>query len=79
MALLWAEKELEVDTYRVGRDHPDYKMTFWLVTRLRETYERDTPVDEYTSGFEKACTMAYTMTRVLGRELDRQARLELVQ
>jgi hypothetical protein len=25
MSVLWAEKELEVDRYCIGEDHPDYQ------------------------------------------------------
>jgi len=35
MALLWAEKELEVNLYCVGEDHPGYKEMLDLVTNLR--------------------------------------------
>lgn len=46
MALLWAEKELEVDQYCVGEDHPDYVRELDVVKRLRAAAESSEPVDE---------------------------------
>ncbi|KAF1952906.1 TPR domain protein, partial [Byssothecium circinans] len=45
MALLWAEKELEVDRYCVGEDHPDYATELDMVQKLREAVESSKPVD----------------------------------
>jgi hypothetical protein len=46
MALLWAEKELEVDCYCVGEDHPDYRKELEIVDRLRAAAEISEPFDE---------------------------------
>ncbi|KAF2868037.1 TPR domain protein [Massariosphaeria phaeospora] len=46
MALLWTEKELEVDRYCVGEDYPDYKRGLQVVARLRAVVEDSEPVDE---------------------------------
>jgi hypothetical protein len=45
MALLWAEKELEVDSYCVGEDHPDYATELDIVQKLRKAVENSEPVD----------------------------------
>ncbi|KAL4868421.1 hypothetical protein BDV12DRAFT_197294 [Aspergillus spectabilis] len=45
MALPWAQKELDVDSYCVGEDHPDYKKELEIVNRLRAGVERSLPVD----------------------------------
>jgi hypothetical protein len=36
LALPWAEKELEVDFYCVGIDHPHYAAELNMVEKLRE-------------------------------------------
>jgi hypothetical protein len=46
MAVLWAEKELEVDRYCVGEDHPDYRKELEMVDRLRAAAETLLPFDE---------------------------------
>ncbi|KAF7131479.1 hypothetical protein CNMCM5793_004704 [Aspergillus hiratsukae] len=46
MALLWAQKELEVDRYCVGEDHPDFEIELDIVHRLRAAVEGSAPVDE---------------------------------
>jgi hypothetical protein len=35
MTLLWAEKELEIDRYCVGNDHPDVVQQVEIVDRLK--------------------------------------------
>ncbi|PYI12807.1 hypothetical protein BO99DRAFT_486228 [Aspergillus violaceofuscus CBS 115571] len=44
MALLWAEKELELDICCVGRDHPDYEKEAEMVNLLREAVSASEPV-----------------------------------
>ncbi|PYH76157.1 TPR domain protein [Aspergillus uvarum CBS 121591] len=44
MALLWAEKELELDICCVGRDHPDYEKEAEMVNLLREAVSASKPV-----------------------------------
>lgn len=39
MALLWAQKELDVDRYCVGEDHPDYKKELDILDHLRAAAE----------------------------------------
>lgn len=34
MALLWAEKKLEVDNYCIGIDHPDYRTELDTIAHL---------------------------------------------
>ncbi|KAF7592476.1 hypothetical protein BBP40_000211 [Aspergillus hancockii] len=46
MAVLWAEKELEVDRYCIGEDHPDYRKELEMVDRLRAAAETLLPFDE---------------------------------
>jgi hypothetical protein len=46
MALLWAQKELELDRVCVGEDHPDYETWFEVVGQLRAAVESSKPVDE---------------------------------
>lgn len=64
MALLWAEKELEVDRYCVGEDHPDYATKLDIVRKLREAVESTKPVDasvikwfDLSNGFDDLCVM----------------------
>ena len=45
MALLWAEKELEVDRYCVGEDHPDYAKEVERIIQLRRAVESSEPFD----------------------------------
>ena len=49
MALLWAEKELEVDRYCVGEDYPDYRKELEIVDRLRASTGVSGPLDESVS------------------------------
>jgi hypothetical protein len=35
MAVLWAEKEVEVDCYCLGEDHPDYAKEVGVLKQLR--------------------------------------------
>lgn len=44
MALLWAEKEIELDIYCVGQDHPDYEKEAEMVNLLREAVCASKPV-----------------------------------
>lgn len=46
MLLLWAEKELEVDQYCIGEDHPDYVKEHDIVERLRAAAEGSEPIDK---------------------------------
>lgn len=46
MALLWAEKELEVDRYCLGEDHPDCRKELEIVGQLRAAVETSNPPDE---------------------------------
>lgn len=46
MALLWAEKELEVDYYCLGEDHPTIQMQIEIVNQLRAAAETSEPLDE---------------------------------
>ena len=46
MALMWAKKELEVDLYCVGEDHPDSVKEVKVVEGLRAAAEKSVPVDE---------------------------------
>lgn len=46
MALLWVQKELEVDYYCVGEDHSDYKKELEIVYWLQGIVERSGPLDE---------------------------------
>ncbi|KFY65616.1 hypothetical protein V496_02447 [Pseudogymnoascus sp. VKM F-4515 (FW-2607)] len=48
MALLWAEKELEVDDYCIGADHPDYLMELDTVNQLRKAAKSSEPFDQST-------------------------------
>jgi hypothetical protein len=45
IALLWAEKELEVDAYCVGIDHPDYIKQLQTVAQLKLAAESSQPFD----------------------------------
>jgi hypothetical protein len=44
MAFLWAEKELAVDSYYVGEDHPGYTARLDILHRLREGADGLKPV-----------------------------------
>jgi hypothetical protein len=46
MALMWAKKELEVDHYCIGEDHPEYKEGFQVVRLLEAATDRVEPVHE---------------------------------
>jgi len=35
VALLWAEKEVEIDNYCLGKDHPDYPKEVKVLEQLR--------------------------------------------
>jgi hypothetical protein len=48
MALLWAEKELEIDGYCIGEDHPDYQKELEAVNQLREAVKSSEPFDQST-------------------------------
>jgi hypothetical protein len=45
MTLLWAEKELEVDAYCIGEDHPDYGIERDTIIQLREAAKGLRPFD----------------------------------
>ncbi len=46
MALLWAARELQLDGYCVGEDHPDYSKELEIVDRLRAAAEGSEPFGE---------------------------------
>lgn len=46
MAILWAERELEVDRYCLGEDHPDYRKGFEIIGKLKAAVENSEPLDE---------------------------------
>lgn len=46
MALLWTEKELEIDQYCIGKDHPDYEEEQKTIVQLRAAVESSLPFDE---------------------------------
>lgn len=46
MALLWAEKELELDRVCVGGDHPHIQVERDAIEKLREAIQDSRPVDE---------------------------------
>ncbi|KAJ5475202.1 TPR domain protein [Penicillium diatomitis] len=46
MALLWAEKVVEVDRYCVGEDHPDFVQTREIVEKIRQTARESVPFDK---------------------------------
>jgi hypothetical protein len=35
MAILWTEKEIEVDEYCLGKDHPDYEKELGVLSQLK--------------------------------------------
>ena len=43
MAMLWAEKEIEVDSYCLGEDHPDYQKELGVLNQLRNTAKSKKP------------------------------------
>jgi hypothetical protein len=45
MALLWAEKELELDRICVGDDHPHIQEERNAIEKLKEAIRDSTPVD----------------------------------
>ncbi|TVY18236.1 SET domain-containing protein 5 [Lachnellula arida] len=55
MALLWAEKELEVDRYCVGVDHPHYSSESDTVRQLREAVESSLPFDQSSIKWFDSC------------------------
>lgn len=46
MALLWAEKVLEVDLYCVGEDYPEYKKVLLIVEEMRNAVHGSKPLSE---------------------------------
>lgn len=46
MALLWAEKGLEVNRYCVGEDHPEYRTTLEAFTQLQKAWSRVSTFDD---------------------------------
>lgn len=46
MALLWAEKELELDRVCVGDDHPHIQVERDVIEKLKEAIQDSRPVDE---------------------------------
>lgn len=46
MAILWAKKELEVDRYCLGKDHPDYRKELKIIGKLRAAVKNSKPLDE---------------------------------
>lgn len=51
MAILWAEKELEVDRYCLGEDHPGYSKEFETIAKLKAAVESSEPLDESVTEF----------------------------
>jgi len=43
MASLWAEKEVEVDYYCLGKDHPDYPKEVSVLEQLRAAAKSKKP------------------------------------
>ena len=46
MALLWAEKESELDRVCVGADHPHIQVERDVIEKLKEAIQHSGPVDE---------------------------------
>lgn len=46
MALLWAEKVLEIDLYCVGEDNPEYKRVLLIVEEMRDVVRGSKPLSE---------------------------------
>jgi hypothetical protein len=49
MELLWAERELEIDSICVGEDHPDHEKELEAVNLLRVSADSSKPFDEYVT------------------------------
>jgi hypothetical protein len=43
MAMLWTEKEVEVDGYCLGEDHPDYQKEVGVLNQLRNAAKSKKP------------------------------------
>jgi len=46
MAFMWARKELEVDKYCVGHDHPDYAQQLAIINWLEKSEDGPEPLHE---------------------------------
>lgn len=46
MALLWTQKELEVEQYCIGEDHPDYQKGLEVVRCLQSAEKSREPLDK---------------------------------
>lgn len=53
MALLWAEKGLEVNRYCVGEDHPEYKTTLEAFTQLKTSWSQVSAFDDLVANYLK--------------------------
>ena len=53
MALLWAEKGLEVNRYCVGEDHPEYKSTLEAFTNLKIAWSKVSAFDDSMAAYLK--------------------------
>jgi hypothetical protein len=54
MALLWAEKGLEVNRYCVGEDHPEYTTTLEAFTRLQIALSKISAFDDHMASYLKS-------------------------
>jgi hypothetical protein len=43
MAVLWTEKEVEVNSYCLGQDHPDYQKEMAVLSQLRSAAKTKKP------------------------------------
>jgi len=72
MALLWAEKELEVDAYCIGKDNPEYQMTLETIDQLRNRVNSSEPLDPSTINWldppDAPSTALHDLLRRLGLE-----------
>lgn len=46
LAVLFAEKELDVDRYCVGKDHPDHEKELEILSRMKAVENRPEPFDK---------------------------------
>jgi len=44
-ALSWTEKEIEVDLYCLGADHPEYRQGFAVLAQMKIALETTKPID----------------------------------
>lgn len=53
MALLWAEKGLEVNRCCVGEDHPEYQTTLEAFTQLKTAWSKVSTFDNLMAAYLK--------------------------